>query len=54
MNASPERHAARIVERKYVLILHIQLNDRSEVAVGTGIVKIIVKIKLTNTCLAYS
>ena len=34
-----------IVERKCVLTLHIQLNDRSRVAVDTGIVKIIVRIK---------
>ena len=34
-----------IVERKGVLTLHIQLNDRSGDAVDTGIVKIIVSLK---------
>ena len=48
MSASPESHASRKVERKYVLILQIQLNDRSGVAVDTGIVKIIVRIKFTK------
>ena len=46
MSASPESFSAGIVERKYVLILHIQLNDRSGVAVDTDIVKIIVRINL--------
>ena len=32
-------------ERKYVLTLQVQLNDRSGVAIDTGIVKIIVRIK---------
>ena len=44
-SANPEDLFARILERKYVLILHIQLDDRSRVAVATGVVKIIVKIK---------
>ena len=48
MSASPESFSAGIVERKYVLILHIQLNDRSGVAVDTGIVKISVRIKFTK------
>ena len=43
--ASPESFSARIVDRKYVLTLHIQLKDRSEVVVDTGILKIIVRIK---------
>ena len=44
-SANPEDLFARILERKYVLILHIQLDDRSRVAVATGVVKIIVKMK---------
>ena len=48
MSASPESFSARIVERKYVLILQIQLNDRSGIAVDTGIVKINVRIKFTK------
>ena len=44
-SANPEDLFARILERKYVLIFHIQLDDRSRVAVATGVVKIIVKMK---------
>ena len=44
-SASPESFSACIVERKYVLTLHVQLNDLSEIAVDTDIVKIIVRIK---------
>ena len=40
-----------IVERKCVLTLHIQLNDRSGVAVDTGIVKIIVRIQFPQKIL---
>ena len=40
-SASPESFSARM----YVLTLHIQLKDRSEVVVDTGILKIIVRIK---------
>ena len=43
--ASPESFSACIVERKYVLTLHVQLNDRSGFAIDTGVVKIIVRIK---------
>ena len=44
-SANPEDLFARILGRKYVLIFHIQLDDRSRVAVATGVVKIIVKMK---------
>ena len=44
-SSSPESFSACIVERKYVLTLQVQLNDRSGVAIDTGIVKIIVRIK---------
>ena len=44
-SANPEDLFARILKRKYVLIFHIQLDDRSRVAVATGVVKIIVKMK---------
>ena len=43
-SASPEDLSARIVERKYVLIFHVQLDDRSRVAVATGVVSFCLKI----------
>ena len=44
-SVSPEDLSARLLERKYVLTFHIQLNDRYRVAVDTGVVKIIVRMK---------